>query len=307
MLAQPDLLRFCSGASRVVLYSPDWNPQIDAQARERAWRFGQKKEVVVYRLITAGTVEEKIYQRQIFKTALSNRVLQDPRQKRLFSQRDLRDLFTLKHDSGSIVSGADGVTETGERTKGAGVVDVDSREQDETSNLKDVMKSKGLAGIFDHNIVENSSIKAASAREMEEQAKKVAREAAIALRQSVAGDNRFAPAMRTDQTCRFGQSGGSLLQASGSNHNGSSQGLLSSLKQRAASSKVAGTAADSVENLGEYTQLLRRIKEYVRKRRPSTEAIIKEFSDVSNDDIAIFRQLLKSVAKLHNGRWLANE
>ncbi|KAL7452435.1 hypothetical protein ACHAWC_004157, partial [Mediolabrus comicus] len=61
-----------TGANRVLLYDPDWNPQTDAQARERAWRFGQKRDVTVYRLITAGTIEEKIYQRQIFKTALSN-------------------------------------------------------------------------------------------------------------------------------------------------------------------------------------------------------------------------------------------
>lgn len=33
------------------------------QARERAWRIGQKKEVTVYRLLTAGTIEEKIYHR----------------------------------------------------------------------------------------------------------------------------------------------------------------------------------------------------------------------------------------------------
>ena len=70
-----------TGADRIILYDPDWNPQTDAQARERAWRFGQKKAVTVYRLITAGTIEEKIYQRQIFKTALSNKVLQDPRQR----------------------------------------------------------------------------------------------------------------------------------------------------------------------------------------------------------------------------------
>ena len=96
----------------------DWNPQTDAQARERAWRFGQEKEVTIYRLITAGSVEEKIYHRQIFKTALSNRVLQDPRQRRLFSQRDLRDLFTLKADTGSVRSGGDGATDTAAYTQG---------------------------------------------------------------------------------------------------------------------------------------------------------------------------------------------
>ncbi|EED95784.1 rad54-like protein, partial [Thalassiosira pseudonana CCMP1335] len=102
-----------TGANRVVIFDPDWNPQTDAQARERAWRFGQKKDVTVYRLITAGTIEEKIYQRQIFKTAITNQVLQDPKQRRLFSQKDLKDLFTLKADS--IDS-----TETGDITKGRG-------------------------------------------------------------------------------------------------------------------------------------------------------------------------------------------
>jgi len=44
-----------TGANRIILYDPDFNPQTDAQARERAWRFGQQREVTVYRLITAGT------------------------------------------------------------------------------------------------------------------------------------------------------------------------------------------------------------------------------------------------------------
>eukprot|EP00957_Ditylum_brightwellii_P212233 15367115-Ditylum_brightwellii.AAC.1 len=109
-----------TGADRIILYDPDWNPQTDAQARERAWRFGQKNAVTVYRLITAGTIEEKIYHRQIFKTAVTNQVLQDPRQRRLFSQRDLRDLFTLKADVGSVAKGGDGCTETAAITKGAG-------------------------------------------------------------------------------------------------------------------------------------------------------------------------------------------
>ena len=50
-----------TGADRVVIYDPDWNPAIDAQARERAWRIGQDKRVTIYRLITAGTVEEKVF------------------------------------------------------------------------------------------------------------------------------------------------------------------------------------------------------------------------------------------------------
>ena len=73
----------------------DWNPSTDTQARERAWRIGQEKDVTIYRLLTSGTIEEKIYHRQIFKQLLINRVLKDPTQRRFFKSSDLCDLFTL--------------------------------------------------------------------------------------------------------------------------------------------------------------------------------------------------------------------
>jgi len=83
------------GADRIIIYDPDWNPSTDTQARERAWRIGQKKHVTIYRLITSGTIEEKIYHRQIFKQFLTNRVLKDPKQRRFFKSNDLYELFTL--------------------------------------------------------------------------------------------------------------------------------------------------------------------------------------------------------------------
>jgi DNA excision repair protein ERCC-6 len=79
-----------TGATRVVIYDPDWNPSTDTQARERAWRIGQTKHVTIYRLITTGTIEEKIYHRQIFKQYLTNRVLNDPQQRRFFKNNDLK-------------------------------------------------------------------------------------------------------------------------------------------------------------------------------------------------------------------------
>ena len=54
-----------TGADRVLIYDPDWNPSTDTQARERAWRIGQTRHVTIYRLITAGTIEEKIYHRSV--------------------------------------------------------------------------------------------------------------------------------------------------------------------------------------------------------------------------------------------------
>jgi len=49
-----------NAADRVILYDPDWNPAADSQAADRCYRIGQTKEVCVYRLISAGTVEEKV-------------------------------------------------------------------------------------------------------------------------------------------------------------------------------------------------------------------------------------------------------
>ncbi|KAF2457897.1 SNF2 family N-terminal domain-containing protein [Lineolata rhizophorae] len=84
-----------TGADRVIIFDPDWNPSTDTQARERSWRLGQKRDVEIYRLMSAGTIEEKIYHRQIYKSFLSNKILKDPTQKQAFQYHDLHDLFTL--------------------------------------------------------------------------------------------------------------------------------------------------------------------------------------------------------------------
>ena len=84
-----------TGADRVILYDPDWNPSTDLQAQERSWRIGQQNDVIVYRLVTSGTIEEKIYNRQIFKQFVANKVLQDPKQRRAFQNEDIRELFVL--------------------------------------------------------------------------------------------------------------------------------------------------------------------------------------------------------------------
>lgn len=84
-----------TGADRVIIYDPDWNPSTDMQARERAWRLGQKRDVTIFRLMTKGTIEEKIYHRQIFKQFLTNKITRDPQQREGFQLSDLYDLFTL--------------------------------------------------------------------------------------------------------------------------------------------------------------------------------------------------------------------
>ncbi|KAF8519338.1 RAD26-like SNF2 family DNA-dependent ATPase [Hysterangium stoloniferum] len=54
-------------ANKVVIFDPNWNPAHDLQAQDRAFRFGQRRDVSVYRLLGAGSLEELIYKRQIYK------------------------------------------------------------------------------------------------------------------------------------------------------------------------------------------------------------------------------------------------
>lgn len=88
-------------ASRLVLFDIDWNPSNDAQAMARIWRDGQRRQVFIYRLLTTGTIEEKIYQRQITKLSLSDAIIDNPSEASVnkFSIEDLRDIFTLHTDT----------------------------------------------------------------------------------------------------------------------------------------------------------------------------------------------------------------
>ena len=82
------------GANRLILMDPDWNPASDQQALARVWRDGQKKNCFIYRFISTGTIEEKIFQRQSAKMQLSSCVVDSVDDvERLFSSDNLKQLF----------------------------------------------------------------------------------------------------------------------------------------------------------------------------------------------------------------------
>ncbi|CDU25206.1 related to RAD54-DNA-dependent ATPase of the Snf2p family [Sporisorium scitamineum] len=89
------------GANRLVLIDSDWNPSTDLQAMARIHRDGQKKPCYIYRLLLSGTMDEKIYQRQISKLGLSDSLMNAEKKSAsdTFSQEELRDIFTLHLDS----------------------------------------------------------------------------------------------------------------------------------------------------------------------------------------------------------------
>ncbi|CAK7234765.1 hypothetical protein SCUCBS95973_009045 [Sporothrix curviconia] len=61
-----------TSANKVVIFDPHWNPAYDLQAQDRAYRIGQVRDVDVFRLVSAGTIEEIVYARQIYKQQQAN-------------------------------------------------------------------------------------------------------------------------------------------------------------------------------------------------------------------------------------------
>ncbi|KAM4703405.1 lymphoid-specific helicase [Rhinophrynus dorsalis] len=64
-----------TAADTVIIYDSDWNPQADLQAQDRCHRIGQTKPVVVYRLVTANTIDQKIVERAAAKRKLEKLVI----------------------------------------------------------------------------------------------------------------------------------------------------------------------------------------------------------------------------------------
>jgi SNF2 family DNA or RNA helicase len=65
-----------TGADTVIHYDPWWNPAVEDQATDRAYRIGQKRAVHVMKLVTKGTIEEKIIDLQEKKRKLIDAVVQ---------------------------------------------------------------------------------------------------------------------------------------------------------------------------------------------------------------------------------------
>ncbi|KAK8152906.1 P-loop containing nucleoside triphosphate hydrolase protein [Phyllosticta citrichinensis] len=83
------------GASRLILFDVDWNPAHELQAMARIHRDGQKRPCKIYRLLTMGALDEKIYQRQLSKQSLADSVIDNKSAGSSFTKEDLRNLFTL--------------------------------------------------------------------------------------------------------------------------------------------------------------------------------------------------------------------
>ena len=85
-----------TGADYVIHYDPWWNPAVEDQATDRAYRIGQTKKVFVYRLITKNTVEEKIQKLKGVKRDLVDSVISVDRNiTKSLTMDDIREIFSV--------------------------------------------------------------------------------------------------------------------------------------------------------------------------------------------------------------------
>ncbi|KTW30795.1 hypothetical protein T552_00507 [Pneumocystis carinii B80] len=320
------------GANRVIIFDPDWNPSTDVQARERAWRVGQKKEVIIYRLMTSGTIEEKIYHRQIFKQFLTNKILKDPKQKRFFKISDLYDLFSLKSDdiggseTGEMFIGTEKIyhetkpslsdtihkdEEDKEKLKSIpGVTGLENfttgdiiskKKDDEFEILEDIFSKSGVCSALQHDVIMNSVQQEALL--VEKEATKISEEAIRILKAS----------RKNIQKCENGRlaSTGRFKESSQINFRRSSNVPISSLILNLKNRNYLEN--NNIKNLfgilnDKSVELIKSIYDFIiiKGGKVSSTDIIERFGTSVNgtQQVVEFKKLLKKIAKLENKFWV---
>lgn len=130
-----------TSANKVVVVDPNWNPAYDLQAQDRAYRIGQNRDVEVFRLISAGTIEEIVYARQIYKQQQANIGYNASSERRYFKgvqeksdQKGeifgLQNFFQYQNDN-IVLRDIVNRTNVAESRAGVQVVDVEFKMEDE--------------------------------------------------------------------------------------------------------------------------------------------------------------------------------
>jgi DNA excision repair protein ERCC-6 len=303
-----------TGADRVIIFDPDWNPSTDLQARERAWRLGQKKEVLIYRLVIGGSIEEKIYHRQIFKQLLTDKILKDPNQKRFFKNSELHDLFTLSDfeegNSGTLFKQAKkGGDDLGNITKIAGVSKLETYKEQTISETED---DRLMGGLFNNNSVaqalKHDEVVGQHSRPdddiLEREARKSATEALEALRKSRKQVKKAGVGVPTF-TGKVGLAGKKATLSRNRLGGQSSSSILANLKKVNSSTTVE--ASSSTKMIGDMRSYLMKQDGFVAKSGDILKACGLEIKD--KKDLTMVRSMLKGIAKWdsESSGWVLNE
>ncbi|KAL4911787.1 P-loop containing nucleoside triphosphate hydrolase protein [Aspergillus aurantiobrunneus] len=140
-----------TSANKVVIVDPNWNPSYDLQAQDRAYRIGQTRNVEVFRLISAGTIEEIVYARQIYKQQQANIGYNASSERRYFKgvqeKKDqkgeifgLQNIFEYQNDS-IVLRDIVNKTNVAESKAGVQVMDIELEDMEDVS-LEDGPRDK---------------------------------------------------------------------------------------------------------------------------------------------------------------------
>lgn len=141
-----------TSANKVVVFDPHWNPSYDLQAQDRAYRIGQVRDVEVFRLVSAGTIEEIVYARQIYKQQQANIGYNASSERRYFKgvQEDptrkgelfgLQNLFTFQANK-VVLKDIVNATNIAEARAGVHLFDVDMAKVEEDNEFSQIKKEK---------------------------------------------------------------------------------------------------------------------------------------------------------------------
>ncbi|KAJ5693146.1 DNA excision repair protein ERCC-6-like 2 [Penicillium macrosclerotiorum] len=130
-----------TSANKVVVVDPNWNPSYDLQAQDRAYRIGQNRDVEVFRLVSAGTIEEIVYARQIYKQQQAEIGYNASSERRYFKgvqeKADkkgeifgMKNLFAYQHDN-VVLRDIVNKTNIAESRAGVQVMDFEFKEESE--------------------------------------------------------------------------------------------------------------------------------------------------------------------------------
>eukprot|EP00835_Amoeboradix_gromovi_P004637 NODE_373_length_9849_cov_0.356205.p1 type:complete len:819 gc:universal NODE_373_length_9849_cov_0.356205:5458-3002(-) len=267
-----------TGANKVIIFDCDFNPSNDEQSRERTWRLGQKRPVEIYRLISAKTIEEKIYHRQIFKKFMANKILDDPNHKRLFKFQDLRDLFQ-KPDAAAISTTR---REINQITKNSKPGDKATKDR-----VMDLLQNTSIKA-FSHDRIMNSG---QDNTLLQKEADRIAKNALAALRES--------------RNIRRAEMRGVLepmLQKRRFDINNSSA-LLANLrvKHQIDTGSHIPVRSPALLTPQHKESMIVDIQEYLKVNKPTSKEIINHFcKEMADSDKAVFGKMLKGIANLKN-------
>ncbi|KAH8423150.1 putative DNA excision repair protein (Rad26L) [Aspergillus melleus] len=141
-----------TSANKVVVVDPNWNPSHDLQAQDRAYRIGQSRDVEVFRLISAGTIEEIVYARQIYKQQQANIGYNASSERRYFKgvqeKKDqkgeifgLSNLFEYQNNN-VVLRDIVNKTNVAESRAGVQVMDIDIDDMDDDNHPDDFSDTK---------------------------------------------------------------------------------------------------------------------------------------------------------------------